>query len=270
MMAYFLLILSTLTWATPMPGSWSSAFRVIDLHEFYPEKKLIVEPRESWQHLFSILILNENFDEQKECVYYFVPGESPGKIKVKTIGKGESCSDHLLKPGDVEWDDVTGLQYNLLKGGLKLSFTQKKNDLVNWEILTPGFTSPDAVIHLSSVETKAPRFILLAEAKESKKEKKSSLSKDQLCHGINDDCEETSESLCHLCESGWYEIPNGCAKGPKYCGRMDCGEKNRPACRRGRDYQRTEKSFDCRMDNSFAYCRKGLTIQCEGQKAYCR
>lgn len=270
MIAYLFLFLSVFSWALPMPGSWSSAFKIIEVHEFYPERKAITEPKDSWQHLFSILILNENFEEQKDCVFYFVPGEQPGRVKIKTISPADQCSDSLMNPGDNDWENISDLEFSRSEKGLKLSFTQSKKELINWEILTSGFTSPEPAPHMSSAELKSPRYVLLAKASSPSKEKNLYLSNDQLCHGINDSCEEVSASICHLCESGWYEIPNGCAKGPKFCGRLDCGGKNRPACRRGRDYQRKEKDFDCRLDNSFAYCQKGLSIQCEGQKAYCR
>lgn len=270
MIATLILIFSALTFALPMPGPWSSAFKIIERHEFYPEKKTIIEPRDSWQHLFSVLILNENFEEQKDCVFFYVPGEVQGKLKINTVDIKTSCADVMLNPGSLSWDEVSDLRYDQMESGLKLSFTLKKKDFVSWEIQTQGFSPPQPELHLSSAEMKSPPFVLLAKAMRKEKEESPRPGKDQVCHGINDECEEVSASICHLCEEGWYEIPNGCSKGPKYCGRLACGGRNQPACRRGRDYQKKEKNFDCRMDHSFAYCQRGLSIQCEGQKAYCR
>lgn len=269
MIVLFLIFASALTLAAEMPGAWSSAFKIQELHEFYPENKVITEPQESWQHLFSVLVLNEKFAEQKDCVFYSVPGDLPGKLKVKTIDTQEDCADHLLEPGVNEWDGVHNLQFSRTEEGLKIGFSQKKK-IVSWEIITPKFRAPDPSLHLSSVELKSPRYLLLAKGMDSEKTERPKLKKDQLCHSINDECEEVSEPICQLCEGGWYEIPNGCAQGPKYCGIQNCGGINLPACRRGRVYQRKVEKFDCRVDPSFAYCQKGLTVQCEGQKAYCR
>lgn len=269
MISVLLIFFSALTWSLPLPGDWSSAFKVIERHEFYPEGKVISEPRESWQHIFSILILNEEFREQKDCVYYYVPGENLGRVKVKTIGVSEDCLDHLLKEANQVWNGVKDLQYTSLPSGLKLTFTQNK-ETVSWEIVTTDFKAPLAAMHVSSSEMKSPRFVLLAPVNETKIEKSIPLKNDQLCFGVNDDCEETQASTCHLCPEGWYEVPNGCPKGPKFCGRLQCGGKNEPACRRGMKYQRVDKKFDCRTDSSFAYCQKGLLLQCEGLKAYCR
>jgi hypothetical protein len=263
-----LLFISNLSWATPMPGPWTSAYKIVEQHEFYAENKIVTEPKESWQHLFSILLLNENFEDQKDCVFYYVAGDM-GKLKTKTIDPKESCLDQLMKSGDEVWEDVKDLQFAHLERGLKLSFTQKKK-IINWEILTQGFKSPVPELHVSSVELKAPRYILLAKAKTAKKVNQKTLSQGEICHSINDECEEISQSTCQYCPEGWYEVPNGCPKGPKYCGLHNCGGRNSPACRRGMEYQRKKKEFDCRVDSSFAYCQQGLIIQCEGQKAYCR
>ena len=136
-----LMIFSVSSWALPLPADWSSAYRIIERHEFYAEGKLITEPRDSWQHLFSIRILSEDFTEQKDCVFYYVPGELPGKLKIKTIGVKESCLDQLMTRGDETWEDVKGLQYSSLASGLKLSFTHKK-EAVTWEIIATDFKSP--------------------------------------------------------------------------------------------------------------------------------
>jgi hypothetical protein len=269
MISILLIIFSTLSWSIPLPGDWASAFKIIERHEFYPTDQIIASPKDSWQHLFSILILNERFQEQKDCVFYFVSGEAKGKLKLKTIGTKESCLDHLLEEGDLTWTEVKGLQFSNLHSGLKLSFTQDKKSVI-WEIVTADFVAPTPTLHLSSVEMKSPKYVLLAPATGPEEKDLPVLKNDELCFGVNDVCEETQSSTCHLCPEGWYEIPNGCAAGPKYCGRLNCGGKNAPACRRGMSYQKNEGKFDCRTDSSFAYCQKGLMVQCEGQKAYCR
>lgn len=270
MISFLLLILSGLSFSLSLPGSWSGVRRISEVHEFYPQGKTISEPRETWQHIASVHFLGESFREKKDCLFYFVPGEKSGRLKIKTVATEASCLDQILGPGDQEWGEISDLQFSKPPEGLKLSFTREKKDLVTWEILPPSFLPPEPKLHLSSAEFKGPRFVFLAPESGADPGAGESLKDGVSCHEVNDDCEAKGPATCELCENGWQEIPNGCSSGPKVCGSLPCGGKNLPACRRGMRYQRVEKSYDCRMDSSFAYCAPGLSVQCEGARAYCR
>ena len=125
---------------------------------------------------------------------------------------------------------------------------------------------------MSSAEYRSPRVLFLTPYKGKTRnllQLNSGLLDKTLCHDIKEDCSEKSASMCSQCANGWFEIPNGCSQGPKYCGAITCGTKNRPACRRGMSFLKQEGSADCRIDSSFAYCSKGLRVQCQGSLPYC-
>lgn len=72
------------------------------------------------------------------------------------------------------------------------------------------------------------------------------------CKRINHTCETVGEDFCDLCNFGSYEVvdfgcPNG---GSRYCGINHCGEKNEPACIKGK------MTEDNEIDG---ICNEGLT-----------
>jgi hypothetical protein len=183
----------------------------------------------------------------------------------------EECRNSLLTAGDREWKDIKTFQFfsGENKLVLDLGFNNFRSEI--WEIRFQGKTQKkEAGMSMSSAEFKDNKIFLLAPSDLMINQTDPLPPANTLCHNINDDCQEVTPSSCNDCREGWYEIPNGCLQGPKYCGRHYCGSKGRPACRRGMTWQGKEGPCDCRADSSFAYCNKGLSIQCEGLKAYCR
>lgn len=255
------------------PIHWNYLLSVEDKHEFYENDKPVDKPKNSWQVLFSLSFLDSNFAHKKDCILYKVAGEDPGILKVKTVNSTEGCDKHLFAPGDFEIQDIKSLQFHLAENSLAISYSQtnyKNGKLVaNFQ---SSFRRPDAKTGLSSAEFKSAKIIMLAPVKSiNEKPTKISLVADkEICHKIEDDCSESSPSICSQCANGWYEIPNGCPTGPKICGYKDCGKKDGHACRRGYMWQRADIEFDCRLNSNFAYCEKGLKVVCEGRSAFCR
>lgn len=246
------------------PQHWGAAIEIIDKHEFYEEGKPILSPAETWQTLFSVTYVTQDLKKIKDCVMYRVPGHAaPGVLKIASVALTQDCGKKYFEPGDREITDVKELAFKFSTDGVVLSFSLPRYVELKWDIslIHPKLNEPK--MQMSSAEYKAGKVILLAS---SKKHFDKGDSIEGKCHDIDDLCQEISPSRCSLCPEGWYEIPNGCPTGPKFCGIDRCGGKDRPACRRGTQEPRTE----CRIDSSFAYCHPGLTVQCEGSLAYCR
>ncbi len=256
------------------PSHWSQLLEVNDKHEFYINHESIIKPRDSWQTLFSLVYMDINVQRLKDCIFFRVPGHEPGSLKIKTISANAQCDDHVLQNGDRELNNIKSLQFFVSPEKVEINFLT--NDLAahKWEAsLQSQFQHSSGQLNMSSAEFKAPKIIYLARSPQSSKkiyQRRPFLTPQTLCHDINEDCEEVSKSICSQCGNGWYEVPNGCKVGPKYCGIHNCGGKNRPACRRGMKWQRQEIEFDCRSNATFAYCLKGLSVVCEGRKAFCR
>lgn len=271
MIALFLFFLSSWTFAGE-PSHWSYILKIGDQHEFYKNHQLIDKPTDAWQLLFSLNYIDRNLQRLKDCVYYRVPGTEPGIIKVTTLSALSSCEEKLLSPGNLEIKDVKALQFNISDKDVEIDFSLADFTTRKWQakIQTP-MNKPEATLHLSSVAFKSPKIILLApETGIEVKKTIPFLSEGSLCHNINDDCQESAPSKCSDCSGGWFEIPNGCPVGPRYCGTLNCGKKGLPACRKGMKWQRREEEFDCRVNSSFAYCADGLSVVCDGKKALCR
>jgi len=268
MMAWILLILSALTFAKA-PTRWNATTEIVEKHEFYQNNEVISKPKNSWEIIFAFIYPDTSLNLHKDCVYYKVPGDGAGILKVKISKPEIPCEKFRYDPGDIEVRDLKSFQFTISKTSVyfHLTYTNFKSD--RWDMfLMNNFTAPEIQYSLSSAKLQSPEIIMVASGGE-KNEAKENLK--GICHDIAEDCSEKLPSVCHKCSEGWFEIPNGCAIGPKFCGVQECGGKNRPACRRGMKYQRNKKTkFVCSEDSSFAYCSKGFSVECEGALAYCR
>ncbi len=270
MILIILFLSSCLTWAG-QPVHWSYVLEITEKHEFYKNDQVVEEPKDSWQHLFALAYLNGDLLKMKDCIFFRVPGNDPGVLKIKTLSFNEKCDDHLLRPGDKELIDLKSLHYIISDKQVLFDMTFQDLHHEKWSSQIQGsFVKPVPRMALSSAEFKSPKIILLTSETSPKKAQDAFLKDNEICHDVNEDCSETSPSQCNRCAEGWYEVPNGCASGPKFCGHHNCGQKDGPACRRGMKWQRKETQLDCVTDSSFAYCSKGLSVQCVGKKAYCR
>ncbi len=271
-MIFFYIFSFILSLQADVPNHWSYIYEIHDRHEFYQNDEIIVKPKDSWQTLFSLTYIDRDLTAVKDCVFFKVPGVDSGTIKIKTIHLNDKCDDYLLKNGEKEIAAIKSLKYSIKENGIELTFIKDSNKKENLTIqLNKKNKKLQNLFGLSSAEYKSAKFILLAPKTNLKPSSRETYLKvGSECLEVNDDCEIKSPSQCHRCEKGWYEIPNGCSHGPKYCGQLSCGGKNQPACRRGMKWQKSNDEFDCRTNSTFAYCSRGLSIQCEGRKAYCR
>ncbi len=251
------------------PRKWENAKGIVEKHEFYKNNEVIIKPQNSWQSLFALTFLDSNFNLSKDCVFFKVPGDEPGKLKIKTLPHDVECNSEILSPGESEFGELSDFSFSVEENSARLSFTrQGKREI--WNVTTVAdWKKPQPALLLSSADYKSPAIIYLAPGSATQ-EKPKGIKDGVLCHNIASDCQELSPSQCRNCDHGWQEIPNGCVTGPKVCGPSVCGGKDHPACRRGIVWQRSEQTFDCRSNTSFAWCSGKLSVVCDGDKAYCR
>lgn len=255
------------------PLHWNHLSEINERHEFYGDNESIIKPKDSWQTLFSVGYTNIELKRLKDCVFFRVPGIDPGVLKIKTVSALEACDKFILSPGDKEWNEIRSLHFSTSGDKISIEMTFPKYKTEKWAVEVQNkFVKPEPKMFMSSVELKSPKLIMLAPKNTAVQTSKvQKLKVNTICHNINEDCTELSPSICSQCDEGYYEIQNGCAVAPKYCGREECGGKDKPACRRGFKWQRKElENLDCRVDSSFAYCSKGLSVVCQGHQAFCR
>jgi len=261
----FILVLSITSLFAADFEHWVNASQVVDKHEFYKENEVVSVPKDTNQILFAVIFLNTTQELRKDCIIYKVPGEELGILKLKNIRANDNCKDYLFQKGDREWTDLRSLQYSLADNFISISMTQKNYEILRFDIpQIKKFTKLDPKMNISSAEYRAPKIIFNYLDSNVIR-----LKDGQACQKVKEDCSIEGTSQCESCENGWFEVPNGCNVGPKYCGYLSCGKRNGPACRRGYRYQLQEKKFHCTEDSSFAYCAKGLKVQCQGALAYC-
>jgi len=272
MILFLLLLMLSVVQADPT-WKWANATKIVEKHEFYLNNEIIVKPQNSWQVLFAVLYQNTNLSTLKDCIFYHVPGKEKGTLKIKTIASESKCEDYLFQPGDLEWKNLKALHYAIQENFLTISMTNENFQVERWDVMIfKKFEHPQPKSLMSSAEYRSPKIIYLTPYRGLLKvhPQIANAQPDNVnCHEISEDCKEKAPSTCSQCVEGWYEIPNGCKQGPKFCGSIDCGQKNQPACRRGMKYQRVEAEYSCRDDHSFAYCMKGLSLQCQGNLPYC-
>lgn len=272
-MKILLLFLSISAAIADPSWKWTNAIDVVEKHEFYQNNQIIDRPKDIWQTLFAVRYHDSNLKTFKDCVFYKVPGIELGILKIKTIPEEKRCEDFIHAPGDNQWSGLKALQFSYEQGQLTVSLTDEKFQITRWDVpLFNVFQKPEPKMLMSSAEYRSAKLLFLQPYKgqqPSSPLKPIEQNKLKQCHEVSDDCQEIKPSSCSLCPNGWYEVPNGCAQGPKFCGSVICGTKGAPACRRGMNWQRQNKTYRCREDSSFAYCARGLRIQCEGNLAYC-
>jgi hypothetical protein len=270
MLALLLMLIGGFLWAGP-PPAWYSELRVTEQHEFYSPLEIISKPAGSWEQLFAVSYPGADLSRIKDCLFYRVPTETGlGVLKLKTIAMDRPCDEVKLHQGDRLWPDIKALQFAVTAEQLLVHITYPGYRLERWSFPLVKRTVTAAPTKLmSSAKFRGPKLIFLS-SEAAPSHRAELLADGEICHGVNEDCQVVGASRCSDCASGWYEIPNGCLVGPKYCGPQVCGGANQPACRRGMRWQGKSEKFDCRVDSSFAYCAVGLNIQCQGNQAYCR
>ena len=251
------------------PDQWTGALEIVDRHEFYKDDEPIEKPKGSWETLFSVKYAARNLRLIKDCVFYHVPGIDKAELRIKTVTASVACDIRAAGIKENSWKDLEAVTFSANPSEAKLHLRYSKTKTETWSVEIPKQRAVvEPKLLESSSDFKTSSILFLAKTRDDSPVE--SLKDGEACFKVSELCEPLASSQCHLCSNGWYEIPTGCKSGPKFCGSIDCGSKNQPACLRGKRYQRRAAQYECRRDSSFAYCQKGLTIQCEGNLAYCR
>ena len=268
-MRYLLLLFICQVSFAASPEQWTAALEIVDRHEFYKDDEPIDKPKGSWELLFSVKYPSRDLRMIKDCVFYRVPGLERAELRLRTLPASTACDLNAPSIQETAVSELESVIFsaNTSEAKLHLRFSKTKSETWSVELPAHGQAQAPGLLDSSS-GVRSASVVLLSKLRD---DSKALILKDgEACFKVSELCQPTSASQCHLCATGWYEIPTGCKSGPKYCGSIDCGTKNQPACLRGKKYQRKNAEYECRRDSSFAYCQKGLTIQCEGNLAFCR
>lgn len=224
---------------------WSTGIQVTDRHATFRNGELLVQPAGTWQTLFGVILPGHKIAEYwRHCVHVRLPrNRQSGAIRVTAQGMEDSCQ--------AQWDK------NILwetEGVRQVQFSQEGKEIRLW--WDDGRTHSIRT-HLQEV---SGVFLLSPHSLKSKWPAPPPLLADDTACKFEDD-------TCQRCRRGVVRIVGD--KPSFKCGIDRCGEKEQPACPRGKRWQRSRGPFTCRGDNSHVFCAEGLTVECQGDQAFC-
>ncbi len=241
---------------------WLTGIRVVEVNSNYPALAPITKPKSTQQKLFAVLraaSLEEGI--QKDCVFYQIPGDKAGELRVTTVGYQESCDPEARIIYRI--DEIKELQYSI--EGTQVSF---------WVTMMNSATRVIQVSLLNATQAKSAKLYESSGQRGvfylAPNTPLAGQPKPLLIGELSDEYPKHPCSFeagtCQFCRYGVYRINTG----EYFCGIDRCGQKNQPACIRGERWQRSREKFSCRADNSHVICSPGLVIDCEGERAICR
>ncbi len=238
----------------------NSSFDVVKLN---PQVKLnedIVNPPGMWLWIAELEFLNHDLNRFRSCLYYRVPFTSK-KLKgiLKLIHTTKACDQNYAADGP-SYDNIKqvklGEKNDLTIDGVVFNLVKKSDQQIAKRFAKASWAKQgliplvDEKKYFSLTSTEMTQNLVIKSG--------------NLCHQVNEKCEEVSANLCHRCAEGFYEVlGNGCKKmANKYCGIDRCGQKNQPACLRGYQWSEEELSALCFHHNPVGFCQKGLSVTC--------
>ena len=243
-------------------NEWLYAFKLQNLKV---NNEVISRPPGIELLLFSLVIPTEGGISLKtHCVYYQVPYKKiPGHLKIVEQKNDSTCPEISGENPWFELKGITNLKVNLLNFKLGLNF-QYQNLNKSWTFLIPNITNgPRHEKFQAAKEQKHfPQLTFLRINSESfnlRESKYLGKISDRVghksairCLQVAKDCQTVGEDRCDSCSYGWYEVVDySCPQGgSKFCGQNHCGEKNEPACPRGKKTEDNTDAGICQSDLS--------------------
>jgi len=237
----------------------------IKLQNLKVNNEVISRPPGIEQLIFRMVIPSEGGTNLKtHCVYYQVPYKKiMGQLKIVEQKNDSICPEVSGESSWLELKRITNLKVNLLNFKLIINF-QHQNLNKSWSFLLPNITNGlrHEKFQASKEQKLFPQLTFLRINKESfnlRESKYLGKISDRIadksairCQQIDKNCQIVGEDRCDSCSYGWYEVVDyNCPQGgSKFCGQNHCGEKNEPACPRGKKTEDNSDSGICQSDLS--------------------
>lgn len=241
----------------------------------------------SWKPFLKLTFMDsQTANFRAHCIHLKKPIENQVELQIVEIPPHLSCPEAEPKGELILAAKVGHFSWEEKNDGLKFTYSDEKRAGKNITIkfLNKEFRSRPVLFHSSAPRRVIKGLFFLSPSLHKENEASTIQPRlngefedrlvnktAQVCRQVTNECVLVGQDECHLCRYGWFEVPNGCAKEKlKFCGVDRCGKKGEPACLRGYRYQRSRLAkMDCTVDDSFAFCEQGLSIQCEGHLAIC-
>ncbi|RPJ71180.1 MAG: hypothetical protein EHM20_14835 [Alphaproteobacteria bacterium] len=241
-------------------NEWLYAFELNDLKI---DSRVITRPPGIEQLLFGLTLPTEGgLGLKTHCVYYQVPYKQiAGFLKIVEQKSKSGCPQ---TSGNGPWLNVLDIKDLAIKlENFKLSMSFKfKDQKIEWNFHLPnlhaglehGKYQPQREKKLYSGMT----FLKVTEDSFDQVHNKylgrlgDRVSRGSAirCLQVDKSCQQVGENRCDECRYGWYQVVDyNCPQGgTRFCGQNHCGEKNEPACVRGRKVVEDEDLGICQND----------------------
>ncbi len=221
--------------------------REVRANQMLVRGRSISEPKGADIQIMEVYLNGANFKPIKDCVLFRIPSEKEaGLIYLHQVQTSQSCEEYILNTETFKKEEVYNFGFNLDKRELvllvdsqKLNFKIKDNK--NFMVSTSKLNS--------NLELKNGDF----------------------CYRIDDKCDVIQKNNCDACPKSVLNIvENNCFNDySKVCSDKSCGEKDQPACIRGRASTDYKLNY-CIPDSPIAFCREGLRVFCEEDRLICK
>ena len=242
---------------------WSSAYE-LEINKDLKQDESIREPIGAVVVVAELSLFSKNFLSFKDCLVYRVPSpESAGALTVISVKVAESCYKNRFKKSIFKQKSIFNFSFLEKKQSLRLAIDKEVLKFYFFNIIDKKKSiQADYNYKISGVRVS---FI------DSFGDERA-LDPFTICRDIPKKCGEKTRDLCHLCPGGesYSVIASNCESSlRKYCGRKICGNKNNPACMRGRAATKYSGGY-CLTDSPVGICTKPSRVVCLNEELYCR
>jgi hypothetical protein len=252
---------------------WVAATKLSWISPHFKQGEAIKEPAGSWQALFQVSFIDQEFHEVSDCVIYKIPTQNEfGILKVVANPANKNCLEFLHEKPYVQKESIVNLGHEYFPNLGSAKNLILKIDQLRFEYEFLNLKSTEKITDIlshSRSQYKTPHFMITSEISYRANTFVPKVA--SKCLVLNDDC-EVKEDHCDMCEKGSFPVvATACPKTyERLCGPDACGEKDQPACIRGYMSSGIDPSLYCINDSPVGFCSVGLQVVCMNGMLMCQ
>jgi hypothetical protein len=236
----------------------------IKFNDSYLNKGVVNRPPRVWVELLRY----DNGQNIRKCLIFKTPyKDEKGVLKLVDL-KQKKCS--TFEKGEVIFDGLEELKvqlsskgqngrksYLVLRYGVGEQQQSYEIPLLNY-VKRKSFQKYDNQLDIGFIDELSFGKVLAIKT----------IADGNVCYGVNSECKVVIDNECDKCQSGFYEVvdfncPGG---GSKFCGAIECGKRNQPACPRGYQILDSKLPSLCFDGSPAGLCEAGLRTFCNEDK----
>lgn len=221
--------------------------RDVRANEMLARGKSISEPKGADIQVLEVYLNGANFKPIKDCVLFHIPSvREPGVIYWHQTQIDQPCEDYILETKTFKKEEVYNFGFNLDEKELVLLIDSTR---LNFKISD----NKNYLVSSSTLESNLD------------------LNNGDICYQVDDKCKVIQKNKCDACPKSFLNVveSNCFSDYSKVCSDKSCGEKDQPACIRGRVSTGYKLNY-CIPDSPIAFCREGLRVFCEADRLVCK